>query len=109
MRGIMHDTNGKLRGWLGFFDAVVIEPQPFESEEEFRIIEPIGGGGTSFRVIFEYVRKYMQDRLPASIIILTDGYAPFPEESVSMGIPVLWLLNNEEVEPAWGSVARIRV
>jgi hypothetical protein len=51
----------------------------------------------------------MQDRLPSCIIILTDGYAPFPEESVCMGIPVLWLLNNENAEPAWGSVARIRV
>lgn len=26
-----------------------------------------------------------------------------------MNIPVLWLLNNEEVEPPWGKVARIRV
>lgn len=25
------------------------------------------------------------------------------------GIPVLWLLNNEEVNPPWGKVARITV
>ena len=44
-----------------------------------------------------------------SIIILTDGYAPFPKEHLAMGIPVLWLLNNEEVKPPWGKVARIKV
>lgn len=51
----------------------------------------------------------MSDDLPVSIIILTDGFAPFPDESAAMNIPVLWLLNNEEVEPPWGKVARIRV
>jgi hypothetical protein len=49
------------------------------------------------------------EKLPASIIILTDGYAPFPQERLAMGIPVLWLLNNENVEPPWGKVARITV
>ena len=51
----------------------------------------------------------MQDDPPASIIILTDGYAPFPNESLSMGIPVLWLLNNDDVEPPWGKTVRITV
>lgn len=51
----------------------------------------------------------MQDKLPTSIIILTDGYAPFPEEELAGGIPVLWLLNNEEVDPPWGKIARIVV
>lgn len=98
-----------LRGWLGFFDAAVIEPQPFESIEEFLVIRPKGGGGTDFQIIFEYVAQYMQSKLPASIIVLTDGYGPFPQEHLAMGIPVLWLLNNEDVEPPWGKVARIEV
>ena len=51
----------------------------------------------------------MQEKLPASIIILTDGYAPFPDVSVTDDIPVLWLLNNEEVNPPWGKIARIKV
>ena len=50
----------------------------------------------------------MQEQLPRSIIILTDGYAPFPEEKEAMGIPVLWLLNHNEVKPPWGRVARIQ-
>ena len=106
--GAIEQFNGKLRGWLGFFDAVVVEPEPFTTEEEFRIIRPEGGGGTSFDVIFDYVRDKMEQP-PVSIIILTDGYAPFPDEEVSMGIPTLWLINNTEVTPPWGKIARIQV
>lgn len=51
----------------------------------------------------------MTDKPPASIIILTDGYAPFPQEKLAFGIPVLWLLNNENVDPPWGKVAIIRI
>lgn len=108
VRDAIDQFNGKLRGWLGFFDAAIIEPKPFSSVEEFEIIRPAGGGGTDFQIIFEYVHKHMRDKLPASIIILTDGFAPFPKEKLSMGIPVLWLLNNDEVNPPWGKTARIK-
>ena len=109
IKGAIDQFGGKLKGWLGFCDAAVVEPQPFSDMEEFRVIRPKGGGGTSFTVIFSYVEEQMQDKLPASIIILTDGYAPFPAETRALGIPVLWLITNEEVTPPWGRVARIRV
>lgn len=108
VKGAIEQFNGKLIGMLGFFDAVVIEPVPFENEEEFEMIKAIGGGGINFQIIFNYVKEYMTDNLPVSIIILTDGYAPFPKESEAMGIPVIWLLNNEKVNPSWGKVARIK-
>lgn len=108
VRGAIDQFNGKLMGWLGFFDAEIVEPQPFENIDEFKIIKPKGGGGTSLHPIFNYIKKHMQDQLPASIIILTDGYVTdFPEEEASMGIPVLWLINNEDVTPPWGKVARL--
>lgn len=109
IKGAIDQFNGKLCGRLGFFDAAIIEPQPFSDFEEFSVIRPAGGGGTDFRIIFEYVNRHMLEEPPASIIILTDGYAPFPKESASKGIPVLWLLNNEDVKPPWGKVARIKV
>ena len=108
VKGAIDQFDGKLKGWLGFFDAAIIEPVAFSNIEEFKVIRPAGGGGTDFQIIFEYVYKHMQDKLPASIIILTDGYAPFPQEKLAGGIPVLWLLNNEQVEPPWGKVARIK-
>lgn len=109
IKGAIDQFNGKLKGMLGFFDAAIVEPKPFENEDEFKIIRPAGGGGTDFQIIFEYVQQYMADNPPASIIILTDGYAPFPKEKLAGGIPVLWLLNNEDVNPPWGKTARIKV
>lgn len=109
VKGAIDQFNGKLKGWLGFFDAAIIKPQPFSDENEFKTIKPAGGGGTDFQIIFEYVFHHMSDKLPASIIILSDGDAPFPLEKLAGGIPVLWLLNNEEVNPPWGKVARIIV
>lgn len=108
IKGAIDQFNGHLQGWLGFFDAEVVEPKPFSSEEEFRIIRPKGGGGTRFDIIFKYVEKHM-DTLPASIIIMTDGYCNFPKEKEAMKIPVLWLLVTDDVEPPWGKVARIKV
>ena len=108
VKGAIDQFDGKLRGWLGFFDAAIIEPIEFSNEEEFRVIRPAGGGGTDFQIIFEYVATRMTKQ-PASIIILTDGFCPFPQEQLAMGIPVLWLINNEDVDPPWGKVARIKV
>lgn len=108
IKGAIDQFNGYLQGWLGFFDAEVVEPKPFSSEEEFRIIRPKGGGGTRFDIIFKYVEKHL-DTLPASIIIMTDGYCNFPKEEEAMEIPVLWLLVTDDVNPPWGKVARIKV
>ena len=45
----------------------------------------------------------MADDPPVSVIILTDGYAPFPDRSAAMNIPVLWVLTTENVLPPWGN------
>lgn len=108
VKGAIDQFGGVLKGYLGFFDAAVSAPQPFSDEEEMKVITPKGGGGTSFQIIFDYVREEMKDEPPACIIILTDGYAPFPEEKEAMEIPVLWIINNEDVSPPWGVVARIK-
>jgi len=108
VKGAIDQFGGVLKGYLGFFDAAVADPKPFSDEEDFKVITPVGGGGTSFEIIFDYIEEKMSEELPACIIILTDGYAPFPEEERAQGIPVLWIINNEEVTPPWGTVARIK-
>lgn len=105
--GAVCQFDGRLQGWLGFFDAAVVEPRPFEDEGSLETIHPVGGGGTSFETIFDYVESSMMDDPPMSIIVLTDGRAPFPAEERAMGIPVLWLINNDEIQPPWGKVVRI--
>lgn len=107
IKGAIDQFSGKLRGWLGYFDAAVIPPKAFEDEATLLRIPPCGGGGTDFLCIFEYVRTFMAEHPPAYIVILTDGIAPFPPESVTGGIPVLWLLNNDMVRPPWGKVAHM--
>ncbi len=109
IKGAIEQFDGKLEGLLGFFDAGIVEPIPFTNVDEVKRIQPAGGGGTSFSIIFKYVNEYMKDNPPASIIILTDGYAPFPSYEITNNIPVLWLLNNDKVTPPWGKIARIKV
>ena len=108
IKGAIDQFDGKLRGHLGFFDAEVYPPVPFESVEELSKIRPKGGGGTSFEAIFRYVQKELSEMVLACIVILTDGYATFPDEREAMGVPVLWLINNDEIDPPWGKVTRIK-
>ncbi|MBR2024372.1 MAG: hypothetical protein IKA02_01030 [Clostridia bacterium] len=109
IRGAIDQFGGKLEGYLGFFDAVIVKPIAFSTIEELEIIRPYGGGGTNFHVIFDYVKKEMAEAPPSSIVILTDGYAPFPPEKAAMDIPVLWIINNDEVVPPWGKHTVIKV
>lgn len=90
-----------LSGELSFFDAKVTDPVPFETVEDLRGIKPMGGGGTSFDAIFRYLGESFEEK-PRAIIILTDGYARFPEERATLDVPVLWLILGSEVKPPWG-------
>ena len=105
--GAIEQFGGKLEGWLGFFDYDVVEPKKFSTISELKIIRPYGGGGTSFLAVFNYVNDKMTDNPPACIVMLTDGYCSFPDEEITNGIPVLWIIDNDNVNPPWGKVARI--
>ena len=103
------DQKPHLEGYLGFFDSKVYEPKSFENVDDLLKIKPLGGGGTCFAEIFrklDYLIEKIGDT-PQAIIILTDGYDTFPKEEVRRGIPVLWIINNEDVTPPWGIIARI--
>jgi len=108
VKGAIDQYGEKLQGWLGFFDWQVKEIKPFSDVEELLKIRPIGGGGTNFKNVFIHINNKMQDNPPTAIIILSDGYADFPDEIMTNGIPVLWVINNDKVEPPWGKVARIK-
>lgn len=109
IRSAIEQMNGALEGILSFTEAYVTDPIPFTTVEELMAIKPRGGGGNDFSAIFRYMKKNMMDNLPCYIIIITDGYDRFPKESEAMGIPVLWIINNKNVTPPWGKVARIEV
>ncbi|MBQ7352577.1 MAG: hypothetical protein IJW54_01080 [Clostridia bacterium] len=105
--GAISQFDGKISGYVGFFDAAIYEPLPFYKVNDILSIKPIGGGGTDFQIVFEYVHKHMASNPPSCIIILTDGDAPYPQPSVAMGIPVLWVINNNHSTPTFGKVARL--
>lgn len=109
IKSAIEQFGGALEGYLSFTEATVTDPIPFTSVEELLAIKPRGGGGNDFSAIFRYMKKNMMDDPPSYIIIITDGYDRFPKESDAMGIPVLWIINNQKVTPPWGKVARITV
>ncbi len=108
IKGAIEQYNGKFTGWVSFFDFYVTKPQQFDSIEDIKRLNLYGGGGTSFENVFKARRKYFDEDL-SCIIIITDGYAPWPKESEADGIPVLWLFNNLNVTPPWGLVARMNI
>ena len=38
---------------------------------------------------------------------MTDGYADWPEEKMTQGIPVMWIIIDTDREPPWGVVVHI--
>jgi predicted metal-dependent peptidase len=99
--------NGKLKGYIGFFDAEVKDVYEFDGDTILHDLKIGGGGGTNFQIIFDYINKNMKDELPNTLIILTDGYADFPSKKDQPSYPVLWVINNKEVTPPWGQFTRI--
>lgn len=115
---------GSIESYLSFTESFITKPTPFSSVGDLLAVKPKGGGGNDFKLIFKYLEtgdgidlldesglKISVDEIiePSCIVIITDGYDAFPEESAAKGIPVLWLINNDDpsATPPWGMVARI--
>lgn len=101
----MNQMNGRLRGWISFFDVEVTEPISIASVKDIEEILPRGGGGTSFAAVFRFIRELADP--PSCVILFTDGYDDFPSERSAGGVPTMWILDNDEVEPPWGKVVRL--
>ena len=107
MCGAIEQFGSKMSGKLGFFDADVIPPIEFSNVTDLMSIVPQGGGGTDFTVIFEYLCTHCANDLPACVVIFTDGDGPYTDEADTLQIPVLWIINNTEITPPFGKVARV--
>lgn len=107
--GAIEQFKGKLQGKLGFFDHEAYPLYDFEDVESVLSIRPEGGGGTCFHAPFNYIAENVDSEEIAGIIILTDGYCSWPDESIAKDKPVLWLINNEQVTPPWGLHTTIKV
>lgn len=107
--GAINQFAGKLQGKLGFFDHSAYGLTDFDDVNSVLAIRPKGGGGTCFSCPFEYINEHHNDDDIAGIIIFTDGYASFPNQSIANGVPVLWIVTNEDVTPPWGLHTTIKV
>ncbi len=96
-----------IEGYISFFDCEITEPMPFNTVEDINSMKAIGGGGTSFDIIFKCLADKFEDNLPKVIIIITDGFAKFPEESAALDVPVLWLIVDSVVKPPWGTIVNV--
>ena len=97
-----------LKGRISFFDSNITEPEPFEFENDLKNLTAQGGGGTSFHIIFRYLKEKLYPDLPRAILIFTDGYARFPEEKAALNVPVLWLIcKGGNADVPWGHVIQL--
>lgn len=84
IKAIFEDTKPSALRVL-YFDTEILRADTFGPDDTVTIT-PIGGGGTSFAPIFEYIRA--NDLIPAACVVLTDlessHFGEMPE------CPVLW-------------------
>ena len=67
-------------------------------------IDIVGGGGTSFIPVFDWVAEREP---PDALVYLTDGWGEAPDRAP--GYPMLWALTDDGDRPAgWGQATRIR-
>lgn len=98
-----------LHAKISCFDTSVTEPVEFKDAEELAKLKIEGGGGTSFKCIFDYLKDNMMAEPPMAIVIITDGYSRYPDENAAMAIPVLWMLIDNEFDAPWGKSIHVEL
>ncbi len=78
-----------------YCDAAVHGEEVYETEDLPIKLKPIGGGGTSFVPVFDYIEK--MGYMPACLIFLTDLYGTFPSRPPEY--PVMWITPNDQKAP----------
>ena len=102
--------NGKVEGYIGYFDYIVSDIVRFENEKDVIDTNVLGGGGTSFINIFSKIDEYDEftNKEKCKVIILTDGLAEFPTKEHIKDREVLWIINNNMATPPIGKIIRIK-
>ncbi len=68
---------------------------PFEAK-------PVGGGGTDFRPVFDYIRE--KAYTPCCVIYFTDMYGQFPEQEPEY--PTLWVTTTKDRQAPFGQTVK---
>jgi predicted metal-dependent peptidase len=89
-----------------FCDAEVGSVQVFRPTEypiSANKFKPMGGGGTDFRPVFDYIKE--KDLHPCAVLYLTDMMGSFPEKAPKY--PVIWCATTDHKGP-WGRTVEIK-
>ena len=87
------------------FDTEIYNPQDFTSENMDTVdgYEPVGGGGTDFDAIFEYLKNV--GNVPKRLIVFTDGY-PCGSWGDSEYCDTTWIIHGDkDPNPPFGTWA----
>lgn len=94
VKGAIEQFDGYIDGYICFFDARMSEVKEFNTTDDLKKIPPLGGGGTDVTVVFDYLEKNRNDF--KTLIVLTDGYTPYPKEEPK-GLYVIWVISNNNL------------
>lgn len=105
------EVSGMMEMFDGFkihvfcFDTDIYNPQTFSSDnlDTMSEYEPMGGGGTDFMAIFDYLKKRGEDT--KRLIVFTDGL-PFGTWGDEDFTDTTWVIHgSKDITPPWGSWA----
>jgi predicted metal-dependent peptidase len=106
VRAFVGEINGMVEHvecHVTMFDTKIL-CEPFEIKRKLSNLKIVGRGGTDFHPIIKFVDENKYDGL----IIMTDGYAPFPPKPRAR---VLWAISpqGDSVTPPWGKRVRVEI
>lgn len=86
---------------VSFFSTMVTTPIRFTTGKELKnaMAKIKSTGGTNFSILFDSLHLFYPNTKPKTMIILTDGYANYPDKSVARNMNVFWAINNNNKAP----------
>lgn len=105
VRGVMEQFKS-FRVHLMTFDTEIYNPQVFTPENisDITDYEVMGGGGTLFQPIWDYLKD--NDIQPEKLVILTDmGACDSSWKSEENYADTLWIVHSTQIEPPFGTWA----
>jgi predicted metal-dependent peptidase len=85
-----------------YHDSRVLNVQEWEPTDGPLKLEPVGGGGTDHRPVFDWINRQPE---PTCVVCLTDLASRFPDRAPTY--PVLWATDSSKQGP-FGRTIRIR-
>ena len=79
-----------------YCDCQINRTEEFKAEDFPLVLRPYGGGGTSFKPPFEWVKKKLENDI-AGLVYMTDMYGDFPSKAPEY--PVLWMATSNIKAP----------